>query len=308
MLMLMRPPINQCDRSACTDKVKIIGWHAPSIFHLPYCTVLYYCLYEQSTLTKHTHYQSRMNVEESSNQDASQEQQQDQQQQQPVIPKNSLVPALPRAAELLFANSTEEKKLYWDRSHYDSPESQMRALSMSSTLYIGNLAFSTRSCHVRSHFGLIGHVKSVQMGLDRFLKAPCGFCFVEYLHRDDAIQAVANLSGTKLDGKIIRVELDAGFQPGRQYGRGTSGGQVRDDRGAKNDPARKRPKQNLNWTPPDQVQQQEQQEQKQEQQTNANGPDLSYYGAGDKRERENESDGEADMGQGPEKNPRFRED
>jgi len=28
------------------------------------------------------------------------------------------------------------------------------------------------------------------------------------------------------------VELDAGFQPGRQYGRGRSGGQVRDDKGA----------------------------------------------------------------------------
>jgi aminopeptidase C len=25
------------------------------------------------------------------------------------------------------------------------------------------------------------------------------------------------LSGTRLDGRIIRVELDAGFQPGRQY-------------------------------------------------------------------------------------------
>ena len=46
------------------------------------------------------------------------------------------------------------------------------------------------------------------------------------------------LSGTKLDGKMIRVELDAGFQPGRQYGRGVSGGQVRDDR--RRTPDRKR--------------------------------------------------------------------
>jgi len=42
---------------------------------------------------------------------------------------------------------------------------------------------------------------------------------------------VVNLTGTKLDGRVIRVELDAGFKPGRQYGRGSSGGQVRDDRG-----------------------------------------------------------------------------
>jgi RNA recognition motif-containing protein len=69
------------------------------------------------------------------------------------------------------------------------------------------------------------------MGLDRIKKVPCGFAFVEFRHRIDALGAVANLTGTKLDGMLIRVELDAGFKPGREYGRGTSGGQVRDDRG-----------------------------------------------------------------------------
>ena len=47
----------------------------------------------------------------------------------------------------------------------------------------------------------------------------------------DALSAVGILTGSKLDGRVIRVELDAGFKPGRQYGRGASGGQVRDDRG-----------------------------------------------------------------------------
>lgn len=70
------------------------------------------------------------------------------------------------------------------------------------------------------------------MGLDRFRKIPCGFAFVKFHHRIDALNAVASLTGTKLDGMLIRVELDAGFKPGRQYGRGTSGGQVRDDRGS----------------------------------------------------------------------------
>ena len=106
----------------------------------------------------------------------------------------------------------------------------MRALGKSSTLYIGNLAFSTRSAIVWTHFRQIGPIRAVHMGLDRFMKTPCGFCFVEYYRRKDALQAVANLSGSNLDGRIIRVELDAGFQPGRQYGRGASGGQVRDDR------------------------------------------------------------------------------
>jgi len=78
------------------------------------------------------------------------------------------------------------------------------------------------------------------MGLDRFKKTPCGFAFVKFHHRGCALSAVANLTGTKLDGRVIRVELDAGFKPGRQYGRGAGGGQVRDDRGGGSGRDRKR--------------------------------------------------------------------
>lgn len=173
--------------------------------------------------------------------------------------------ALPRAAELLFGNSTEDKKLYWDRSHYDSPESQMKALAKSSTVYVGNMAFSTRSHNVQSHFGQIGPISRVVMGVDRYQKTPCGFGFVEYVDREDALMAIANLTSTMLDGRAIRVELDAGFQPGRQYGRGPSGGQVRDDkRRGRIDPARNNPnkrQRTLNFTPANQVQQEQQQEQ-----------------------------------------------
>jgi nuclear cap-binding protein subunit 2 len=155
-------------------------------------------------------------------------------------PRTVVMPPPPRAAELLFVNDDNRKKLYWDRSHYASPEDQMKALAKSSSLYIGNLAFSTRSRQIRAHFSQLGPVQSIHMGLDRLKKTPCGFCFVEYIERKDALAAVACLSGTKLDGKVIRVELDAGFQAGRQYGRGISGGQVRDDRRNSSDPARKR--------------------------------------------------------------------
>jgi nuclear cap-binding protein subunit 2 len=155
-------------------------------------------------------------------------------------PRTVVMPPPPRAAELLFVNDDQRKKLYWDRSHYASPEDQMKALAKSSSLYIGNLAFSTRSRQIRAHFSQLGLVQSIHMGLDRLKKSPCGFCFVEYIERKDALAAVACLSGTKLDGKVIRVELDAGFQAGRQYGRGISGGQVRDDRRNSSDPARKR--------------------------------------------------------------------
>lgn len=37
------------------------------------------------------------------------------------------------------------------------------------------------------------------------------------------------ISGTKLDERVIRADLGPGYLDGRQYGRGKSGGQVRDE-------------------------------------------------------------------------------
>lgn len=96
------------------------------------------------------------------------------------------------------------------------------------------------------------------MGLDRFQKTPCGFCFVEYYTHQDALDCLKYIGGTKLDERIIRTDLDPGFQEGRQYGyeccqiagllasgsandldrRGKSGGQVRDEYREEYDPGR----------------------------------------------------------------------
>lgn len=37
------------------------------------------------------------------------------------------------------------------------------------------------------------------------------------------------INGTRLDDRIVRTDWDAGFKEGRQYGRGKTGGQVRDE-------------------------------------------------------------------------------
>ena len=96
------------------------------------------------------------------------------------------------------------------------------------------------------------------MGLDRFHKTPCGFCFVEYYTHQDALDCLKYVGGTKLDERIIRTDLDPGFEEGRQYGyvewehswnsglwfsdiknsRGKSGGQVRDEYREEYDPGR----------------------------------------------------------------------
>ena len=49
-----------------------------------------------------------------------------------------------------------------------------------------------------------------------------------YTHAE-AVSCMRLISGTKLDERIIRCDLDPGYKEGRQYGRGKSGGQVRDE-------------------------------------------------------------------------------
>eukprot|EP00736_Rhodelphis_marinus_P000515 Rmarinus@m.13458 len=125
------------------------------------------------------------------------------------------------------------KSAYVDRSycraHNCTKEEYQKRLEESTTLYIGNLSFYTTEEQICELFSKCGEVKRIIMGLDKNKRTPCGFCFVIYYDRDSSQRAVNFISGTKLDDRIIRVDWDAGFQEGRQYGRGRSGGQVRDE-------------------------------------------------------------------------------
>jgi len=100
---------------------------------------------------------------------------------------------------------------------------------VSSTVYIGNLSFYTTEEQVYELLRKAGPIARVIMGLDRFTKTPCGFCFVEYTTHEDSLRAVRYLNGTKLDDRIVQIDRDPGFTEGRQFGRGKNGGQRRDD-------------------------------------------------------------------------------
>ncbi|KAL3932461.1 MAG: hypothetical protein SGPRY_000691 [Prymnesium sp.] len=121
------------------------------------------------------------------------------------------------------------KSLYTDRKCEGGNSEWQRKIESSTTLYIGNLSFYTTEEQLYEFFGMCGEVKRVVMGLDRNTKTPCGFCFIEYHHRSDTEDAVRYLGGCKLDDRIVRVDWDGGFVEGRQYGRGRSGGQVREE-------------------------------------------------------------------------------
>lgn len=63
-------------------------------------------------------------------------------------------------------------------------------------------------------------------GIDGSDRTPCGFCFVEYYTHAEALACMRYISGTKLDERIVRCDLDLGYKEGRQFGRGKTGGQV----------------------------------------------------------------------------------
>lgn len=108
-----------------------------------------------------------------------------------------------------------------------SRNEQERLLKDTATLYVGNMSFYTTEEQIHELFSRCGEIRRIVMGLDKFKKTPCGFCFLEYYHRGDAENSMRYINGTRLDDRIVRVDWDAGFIEGRQYGRGKSGGQVR---------------------------------------------------------------------------------
>ncbi|KAI0064648.1 RNA-binding domain-containing protein [Artomyces pyxidatus] len=123
-------------------------------------------------------------------------------------------------------------------------QKQNELLEKSSTLYIGNLSFYTTEEQIYDVFSKCanpedgGGVKRIIMGLDRHTRTPCGFCFVEFYTHAEALASMRYVSGTKLDERIIRCDLDLGYRDGRQFGRGKSGGQVRDEHRQDYDPGR----------------------------------------------------------------------
>lgn len=110
------------------------------------------------------------------------------------------------------------------------PQHEQHAnLARSATVYVGNLSFFTTEEQIYQLFHQAGQLKRIIMGLDRITKTPCGFCFVEFFHHQNALDALRYVSGTKLDERLVRADLDPGYLDDRQFGRGKSGGQVRDE-------------------------------------------------------------------------------
>ncbi len=135
----------------------------------------------------------------------------------------------------LYHSDEKPQQICWDRKYFSTFEENLEALKESKTVYVGNLSFFTTEAQILGLFSSVGPVKRVIMGLNHKTKTPCGFCFVEYYTFEAVHACLKYVSGTVCDGRIIRADLDTGFKPGRQFGRGASGGQVRDERRREHD-------------------------------------------------------------------------
>lgn len=141
-----------------------------------------------------------------------------------------LDPAVDTVASVPRSNRPFQRRQYRDK-HFKGGETEWRKkLEQSSTVYVGNLSCYTNEYQLYELFSRCGSVRRIIMGLDKFKRTPCGFCFVEYDERLSALKSITYLNRNQLDGRDIQVDIDAGFEEGRQFGRGASGGQIADER------------------------------------------------------------------------------
>jgi cold-inducible RNA-binding protein len=76
---------------------------------------------------------------------------------------------------------------------------------MSARLYVGNLTHEATEEELRAAFAPCGEVSSVQVVVDRYSGRPRGFAFVSMATEEQAARAIAQLNGTVVNGRPLRV-------------------------------------------------------------------------------------------------------
>lgn len=75
------------------------------------------------------------------------------------------------------------------------------------TLFVGNLPYSTTEEELRSVFAQAGSVENISMPIDRATGRKRGFAFVDMSNDRDANVAMFRLNGSRLDGRAMTVRL-----------------------------------------------------------------------------------------------------
>ena len=85
-----------------------------------------------------------------------------------------------------------------------SPASTGTSGAETSTLYVGNIAFSTKRHELEKLFSRYGKVQSARLVTDRETRKPRGYGFVE-MSQGDAHKALSALNGFEFKGRNLRV-------------------------------------------------------------------------------------------------------
>jgi cold-inducible RNA-binding protein len=96
---------------------------------------------------------------------------------------------------------------------------------MTNRLYVGNLAFHTTEDVIQRAFAECGEVSEVKLVIDRETGRSRGFAFVQMSTAEGAQKAIAQLHGSMLDGRPLRVnEAEERRERGGGGGGGFGGG------------------------------------------------------------------------------------
>lgn len=90
-------------------------------------------------------------------------------------------------------------------------------------LYVGNLPNALTEQELHEVFAPFGEIKSVNIIKDKFTGESRGFGFVEMATKEAAEQAIADLQGKEVKGRMLKVS-EAQPRPERTGGNGGRGG------------------------------------------------------------------------------------
>jgi len=85
------------------------------------------------------------------------------------------------------------------------PKKGERYISMSTKLYVGNLAFQTTTQELEQLFGQAGTVQSASVVEDRDTGRSRGFAFVEMSSAEEATSAIEQFNGKEIGGRALKV-------------------------------------------------------------------------------------------------------
>ena len=91
-------------------------------------------------------------------------------------------------------------------------------------IYVGNLSYEATEDDLQQAFEAFGQVASVEIIRDRFSGQSKGFGFVEMPAKAEAQSAMADLNGTELKGRTLKVDEARPRSEGRRSGGRRGGG------------------------------------------------------------------------------------